>query len=408
MTLAENLVSDLRENLTSNILPFWTDRMADPRGGFLGRIDGDDTPDYDAPKGAILNGRLLWTFSAAYRVIRDPQYLAAATRAYEYLRDHFLDREMGGVYWSVDAAGAPLDTKKQSYAIGFAIYGLSEYCRATASEEALEIAKGLFRDLESRARDSKANGGGYIEAFTRDWQEISDMRLSDKDANEKKTMNTHLHILEPYTNLYRVWPDASLREAIVDLLRIFLDVMEDKATSHLGLFFDEQWVRHDSNISYGHDIEASWLLLEAAGVLLANPGEGCLAEVTALYEKTKRHCLTIANAALEGRSDEGWMAYERFGDGRLDLERHWWVQAEDVVGLVYLYKHHGVDLAIDKAWRSWCWIKDNLVDHNGGEWHWSRFPGGDINRRDDKAGFWKCPYHNSRMCLEVIETLFAE
>lgn len=408
MTLAENLVSDLRENLTSNILPFWTDRMADPRGGFLGRIDGDDTPDYDAPKGAILNGRLLWTFSAAYRVIRDPQYLAAATRAYEYLRDHFLDREMGGVYWSVDAAGAPLDTKKQSYAIGFAIYGLSEYCRATASEEALEIAKGLFRDLESRARDSKANGGGYIEAFTRDWQEISDMRLSDKDANEKKTMNTHLHILEPYTNLYRVWPDASLREAIVDLLRIFLDVMEDKATSHLGLFFDEQWVRHDSNISYGHDIEASWLLLEAAGVLLANPGEGCLAEVTALYEKTKRHCLAIANAALEGRSDEGWMAYERFGDGRLDLERHWWVQAEDVVGLVYLYKHHGVDLAIDKAWRSWCWIKDNLVDHNGGEWHWSRFPGGDINRRDDKAGFWKCPYHNSRMCLEVIETLFAE
>jgi mannobiose 2-epimerase len=408
MTLAENLVSDLRENLTSNILPFWTDRMADPRGGFLGRIDGDDTPDYDAPKGAILNGRLLWTFSAAYRVIRDPQYLAAATRAYEYLRDHFLDREMGGVYWSVDAAGAPLDTKKQSYAIGFAIYGLSEYCRATASEEALEIAKGLFRDLESRARDSKANGGGYIEAFTRDWQEISDMRLSDKDANEKKTMNTHLHILEPYTNLYRVWPDASLREAIVDLLRIFLDVMEDKATSHLGLFFDEKWVRHDSNISYGHDIEASWLLLEAAGVLLANPGEGCLAEVTALYEKTKRHCLAIANAALEGRSDEGWMAYERFGDGRLDLERHWWVQAEDVVGLVYLYKHHGVDLAIDKAWRSWCWIKDNLVDHNGGEWHWSRFPGGDINRRDDKAGFWKCPYHNSRMCLEVIETLFAE
>lgn len=408
MTLAENLVSDLRENLTSNILPFWTDRMTDPRGGFLGRIDGDDTPDYDAPKGAILNGRLLWTFSAAYRVIRDPQYLAAATRAYEYLRDHFLDREMGGVYWSVDAAGAPLDTKKQSYAIGFAIYGLSEYCRATASEEALEIAKGLFRDLESRARDSKANGGGYIEAFTRDWQEISDMRLSDKDANEKKTMNTHLHILEPYTNLYRVWPDASLREAIVDLLRIFLDVMEDKATSHLGLFFDEKWVRHDSNISYGHDIEASWLLLEAAGVLLANPGEGCLAEVTALYEKTKRHCLAIANAALEGRSDEGWMAYERFGDGRLDLERHWWVQAEDVVGLVYLYKHHGVDLAIDKAWRSWCWIKDNLVDHNGGEWHWSRFPGGDINRRDDKAGFWKCPYHNSRMCLEVIETLFAE
>lgn len=406
MTLAEHLVSDLRENLTRNILPFWIDRMTDTaRGGYLGRIDGENRPDHDAPKGAILNGRLLWTFSAAYRVLRDPQYLAAATRAYEYLRDHFIDREMGGVYWSVDAAGQPLDTKKQTYAIGFAIYGLSEYHRATSSGEALELAVDLFRVLEEKTRDGAANGGGYIEAFTRDWQEISDMRLSDKDANEKKTMNTHLHVLEPYTNLYRVWPDPALREAIVDLLRIFLDVMEDKATAHLGLFFDEKWIRQDKNISYGHDIEASWLLLEAAEVLRRNPGDASREEIEGLYEKTKRHCLAIANAALEGRSDEGWMAYERFGDGRLDRERHWWVQAEDVVGLVYLFRYHGVDLALEKAWNSWSWIRDNLVDHEGGEWHWSRLHGGEINRRDDKAGFWKCPYHNSRMCLEVMETL---
>lgn len=286
MTIAEHLISDLRDNLTGNILPFWIDRMTDTqRGGFLGRISGEGTPEPDAPKGAILNGRLLWTFSAAYRVLRDPQYLSAATRAYEYLRDHFIDREMGGVYWSVDAAGHPLDTKKQTYAIGFAIYGLSEYRRATGSEEALELAVALFRELESRARDCAANGGGYIEAFTRDWKEIFDMRLSDKDANEKKTMNTHLHVLEPYTNLYRVWPDASLRESIVDLLRVFLDVMEDKATAHLGLFFDEQWNRQDSNISYGHDIEASWLLLEAAGVLRANPGDASGQEMEALMRR---------------------------------------------------------------------------------------------------------------------------
>jgi len=406
MTLSEHLIEDLRKNLTENILPFWIDKMPDNiNGGFLGRIDGDDNPDPTAPKGAILNGRLLWTFSAAYRVLRDPQYLAAATRAYEYLRDRFIDRGMGGVYWSLNPDGTPLDTKKQSYAIGFAIYGLSEYTRATGSDEALLLARELFSTLETRARDNAANGGGYIEAFTRDWQEISDMRLSDKDANEKKTMNTHLHILEPYANLYRVWPDPELKEAIIDLLRIFLDVMEDKQTRHLGLFFDQQWNRHDRNISYGHDIEASWLLLEAATVLLQAPGADADQRLRPLFDKVKRHCRAIADASLEGRSDEGWMAYERFADGHLDTERHWWVQAEDVIGLVYLYRHHNVGLAIDKAWTSWQWISRNLVDNLNGEWHWSRLPDGAINRRDDKAGFWKCPYHNSRMCLEVLETL---
>lgn len=403
MTLSQQLCQELHSNLTDNILPFWIYRMTDPAGGTFGRMDGQGQLHTDAPRGAILNGRLLWTYSAAYRILREPEYLTAATHAYEYLRDRFIDREHGGVYWSVDADGHPLDTKKQSYAIGFAIYGLSEYSRATGSEEALSLARELFLTLETHARDSAAAGGGYIEAFTRDWQEISDMRLSEKDANEKKTMNTHLHILEPYTNLYRVWPDPRLKDAIVDLIRIFLDVMEDPQNRHLGLFFDENWQRHDTNISYGHDIEASWLLLEAAGVLRsAHPGNTGMEN---LYDKTLRHCRAIADASLEGRDDTGWMAYERFGDGRLDTERHWWVQAEDVVGLVYLYKYHNVDLALDKAWRSWLWIKENLVDHNDGEWHWSLMPDGTVNRHDDKAGFWKCPYHNSRMCLEVIETL---
>lgn len=403
MTLSQQLCNELHTNLTQNILPFWLYNMAASDGGFHGRIDGDGALHSDAPRGAILNGRLLWTFSAAYRVLRDPAYLAAATRAYEYLRDRFVDHEFGGVYWSLNADGTPLDTKKQSYAIGFAIYGLSEYVRATSSEEALALARELFDTLETHARDDASRGGGYIEAFTRQWEEISDMRLSEKDANEKKTMNTHLHILEPYTNLYRVWPSPRVKDAMVDLLRIFLDVMLDRGSYHLGLFFDENWQRHDGNISYGHDIEASWLLLEAAMALRAHePGN---AELEALYSRTLAACRLIADASLEGRSDRGWMAYERFADGHLDTERHWWVQAEDVVGLVYLFKYHQVEMAIDKAWDSWQWIKENLVDNTGGEWHWSRLPDGTINRRDDKAGFWKCPYHNSRMCLEVIETL---
>lgn len=405
MTLTQQLCFALRENLTENILPFWISRMTDPKGGFYGRLDGKGRLDKHSERGAILNGRILWTFSSAYRQLSRQEYLATATSAYNYLRQYFVDPDYGGVYWSVNADGTPADTKKQSYAIGFAIYGLSEYVRATGSKEALELAKKLFADLESHARDNAARGGGYIEAFNRDWSDIADMRLSEKDANEKKTMNTHLHILEPYTNLYRVWPSAELKEAIIDLLRIFLDTMLDKRTNHLGLFFDENWVRHDNNISYGHDIEASWLLLEAAQALAAGSDGESDARIAPLLEKTLCGCRAIADAALEGRTDEGYMIYERHADGRLDCDRHWWVQAEDVVGLVYLYKYHDVEPALEKAWRSWDWIRRNLVDYDGGEWWWSRRADGTVNRDEDKAGFWKCPYHNSRMCLEVMETL---
>ena len=385
--------SELLENLTGNILPYWIDKMIDPRGGFYGRRDGFDRLDEDAPKGAILNGRLLWSFASAYRITGRQEYLDIATRAKDYILKHFVDHEYGGVYWSLNADGTPLDTKKQFYAIGFVIYGLSEYVRATGDKEALDCAISLFHDIETHSRD-RVNGG-YLEACTREWGKIDDMRLSDKDENMAKTMNTHLHIIEPYTNLYRVWRDESLREAIVHLMGLFLDVMEDKATGHLGLFFDEEWHRHDRNVSYGHDIEASWLLLETAQEL-GDP---------ALLEKTLVHTRRIAEAALEGRCDDASMVYELHGDGHLDDDRHWWVQAEDVIGLVYLHKFHGVVGALDKAMNSWRYIRDNIVDREGGEWHWSRRAGGEVNRDDDKAGFWKCPYHNSRMCTEVIRVL---
>lgn len=385
--------TELLENLTGNILPYWIDKMVDPRGGFYGRRDGFDRLDENAPKGAILNGRLLWSFASAYRTAGKPEYLEMATRAKDYILRHFVDHEYGGVYWSLNADGTPLDTKKQFYAIGFVIYGLSEYVRATGDKEALDCAIRLFNDIEIHSRD-RVNGG-YLEACTREWGKIDDMRLSDKDENMAKTMNTHLHIIEPYTNLYRVWRNPGLRDAIVHLLDLFLDVMEDKATGHLGLFFDEEWRRHDHNVSYGHDIEASWLLLETAQEL-GDP---------ALLEKTLVHTRRIAEAALEGRGDDASMVYELHGDGRLDDDRHWWVQAEDVIGLVYLHKFHGVVGALDKAMNSWAYIRDNIVDREGGEWHWSRHACGDINRLDDKAGFWKCPYHNSRMCTEVIRVL---
>lgn len=384
----------LKENLEGNILNFWMEKMTDPRGGFYGRMDGEGAVETEAPKGAILNARILWAFSAAYRLLGDRHYLETARRAKDYLAEHFIDREYGGVYWSLNADGTPLDTKKQFYALGFAIYGLSEFARATGDADAKRLALELFETIEKHSRDRKNNG--YIEALTRDWQPIGDMRLSDKDDNAAKSMNTHLHILEPYTNLLRVAPEnEAVREAVINLVNIFLDRIEDSESHHLGLFFDMDWKRRDREISYGHDIEASWLLLEAA----QTAGE------PALLEKALEHTRQIGLAALEGLADDGSMIYERHGDGHYDTDRHWWVQAENVVGQIYLWRFHGIQEMYEGAVKAWEYIRDNIVDPEGGEWVWRRDAEGNVNKADDKAGFWKCPYHNARMCIETIERL---
>ena len=383
----------MRSELENNILPFWMNKMEDnEQGGFYGEITGNDELRPEASKGAILNARILWTFSAAYRLLKKPEYLKTATRAKRYLIDRFYDPEYGGIYWELDYKGNPLDTKKQIYAIGFAIYGLSEYARATGDAEALEYAQRLFEVIEQHSFDPVQNG--YLEALTRDWQPIEDMRLSDKDENEKKTMNTHLHILEPYTNLYRIWKDERLERQLRNLIDVFITRILDPQTGHLNLFFEEDWTNKYRIYSYGHDIEASWLIHEAALVL---GDETVLKRIEPLIVR-------IAQAADEGLNPDGSMIYENFLDKqKIDRELHWWVQAENVVGHINLYQHFGDESALDIAVRCWEFIKAKLIDHEQGEWHWSILPDGTANRKDDKAGFWKCPYHNGRMCMEVIE-----
>ena len=392
--IATAMKREMQEVLQQNILRFWLDKMQDrERGGFYGRIDGHEQLHAEAEKGAILNARILWAFSAAYRVLGDREYLEAAQRARQYLVAHFLDPDYGGVYWSVDCEGRPLDTKKQFYAIGFALYGLSEFVRATGDGEALEQAIALYRCIEEHALDHEYNG--YIEAMTRDWQPIADMRLSELDANYPKSQNTHLHIIEPYTNLYRVWKSAELKASLRNLIDIFTDRILNPATHHLDLFFDMNWTRGAGALeSYGHDIECSWLIHEAALVL----GD---ADVLKKVEPVVR---MVAQASEKGLNADGSMVHEANLDtGYVDSDLHWWVQAEAVVGFFNLWQHFHDEAALEKANHCWQYIKDNLIDYENGEWYWSRHKDGRLNLDDDKAGFWKCPYHNSRMCLEIIE-----
>ena len=387
---------EMQDVLTGNILPFWIDKMVDhENGGFYGRIDGHGNLHADAEKGGILNARILWTFSAAYRVLGKSEYLEMTTRAKDYIIAHFIDREYGGTYWSLDYKGNPKDTKKQFYAIGFMIYGLSEYVRATGDKEALDYAIQLFECIEEHSLDVIYNG--YIEACTREWGEIADMRLSDLDANYPKSQNTHLHIIEPYANLYRVWKDERLEKALRNMINIFTDKILNPETNHLDLFFEKDWTRGAGHLeSYGHDIECSWLMHEAALVL----GD---AEV---LKKVEEIVPLVAKASEKGLNPDGSMIHEANLDtGHVDDDLHWWVQAEAVVGFYNIYQHFGDESALDKSLQCWQYIKDNLIDYEGGEWYWSRRPDGTLNLDDDKAGFWKCPYHNGRMCLEIIERI---
>ena len=392
MNKISELKSEVLDILQNNILPYWEKNMQDhENGGFYGRMSGDEKLMPEAEKGAILNARILWTYSSAYRLLKSSEYWEMATRAKRYLIDNFYDKRFGGIYWSLDYKGNPLDTKKQIYALGFAIYGLSEYHRATGDREALDYAIMLFKSIEEHSFDKEKNG--YLEALTREWNEIEDMRLSEKDANEKKTMNTHLHILEPYTNLYRVWKNDELRKQIKNLVEVFLDKILNKETNHLRLFFDENWNGKDHIISYGHDIEASWLIHEAALVL----------EDETLLKRVEAIVPLIANAAGEGLQADGGMIYEKNTEtGEVDADRHWWVQAETVVGYINLYEYFNNENALEKALQCWNFIKKHLIDSKNGEWFWSLKADGTINTIDDKAGFWKCPYHNGRMCMELL------
>lgn len=385
---------DLQQEL-QYILAYWMMHAVDNEyGGFYGRIGECNKVQPKAPKGSVLNNRILWTFSAAYNHTYNNEYLKTADRAFQYIVSFFFDKEHDGVYWSVDYKGQPLDTKKQIYALAFALYGMSEYTRAKQSVLAQEIAVHLFHTIEKYSYDPLK--GGYFEAFTRNWQPLTDTRLSSKDANEKKTMNTHLHVLEAYTGLYRNWPDALLKERIAGLIHNFLDHIIDASSKHLLLFFDENWNATPGPVSYGHDIEAAWLLQEAAEAICDE----------ALIAQTKTMAIVIARAAATGLDKDGglWYEYQR-RTAHLIKEKHWWPQAEAMVGFFNAWQVSNDTRFLDSSLNSWHFIQQYILDKKYGEWYWGVTADYTAMAGQDKVGIWKCPYHNSRACMQVAQRI---
>ncbi len=382
------------ENELYSILDFWSKNAVDiPQGGFVGKVDNDGTVHPEAEKGCVLNARILWTFAAAFNKFNNPDHLKLAERAYEYIRDHFRDQQNGGVFWSVDGTGKPVNTRKQIYGLAFTIYGLSEFYQTNKKQEVLDFAIELFDLIEKHSFDQKS--GGYFEAFTENWQPLEDLRLSEKDRNDPKTMNTHLHVIEAYVNLYRIWPEKRVADKIEHLLEIFENHIIDPDSFHLQLFFDKNWKSQSKAIFYGHDIEAAWLLYEAAEVL----------DDQFLVSKWEEIAIKISDAAAKGFMPDGSLIHEyNLETHHPDTHREWWVSAEAMVGYLNTYQITDDESYLKRVFGLWSFIQKHLLDKDKGEWFWGVWD--DYSKmEEDKIGFWKCPYHNARACMEILRRI---
>ena len=383
--LEREVVADLKDN----ILPFWRRMIDDENGGVYGQVTHDGCLKKEAAKGGIYISRILWTFARAYRLLGNVEYLKAAEAAYDFLLGKLWDPQYGGIYWSVDAAGNPLDAKKMFYVQAFAIYGLSEYFRVCGDEDALDRAKELYCLIEQHAHD--LTYGGYFEGASRDWNTVEPMVLGEDEPPTHKSMNTHLHILEAYSNLLLVWDDDGLRENHRGVLQVMCENIVDSETHHFKLYFDAEWNSQNDHISYGHDIEGSWLLEEAAQIL----GESGVRPLAIRMGEA------VFNKGLDAN---GIVEWEGDASGVVDTKKYWGALSEQVVGFFNLFEMTDDPRYLDITGACWDYIKANLIDPEGGEWIWGRFEDGSPIPKD-KAGIWKGPYHNGRMGLELMERI---
>jgi cellobiose epimerase len=395
---ARNLATRVREHLFGHLLPFWCGPALDrEQGGWMGWLANDLKPDRTQPKGLILNTRILWTFSAAHRVRQEAVDHELADRALDFVMNKFWDAKHGGAFWRLDDTGQMRDAHKKIYGQAFYIYALAEYHLAFNSPPVLDRAKELFELVERHGHEPKH--GGYLEVFQRDWTDAGpEARLSDKDLNAKKSMNTCLHVLEAYTTLYRAWQEPRLAGRLRELIRIFEQKILDATTMHFHHFFDASWKVLSDSYTFGHDIEGSWLLCEAAEAL-ADSG---------LQKRMAAVALRMARAALsEGVLGDGSICYEGRAGRIIDRGREWWPQAEALVGFLNAYQISRDFKYLEAAERVWLFIEQNLMDRVHGEWFWRITPDGQPDPKLPKVSEWKGPYHSGRACLEALRRLKA-
>lgn len=384
-----------RAELSENILPFWLKHSFEDRNdGFVGKLYNDLSADRYAPKNLAATARILWFFSAASRLDPDKKNLKAAARAYNYLMDFFADADEAGYYWRLQPNGQPEDRRKELYGHAFMVYGLSEYYLASGEKKVLEQAQELFELIESRFRDKK-NGAGYLESLNREWKPSGKATLSETVPAGGKTMNAHLHLLEAYANLYRIWPDPRVKAALNDLIRLFLEKMLNLEACYFHQNFDEDWSSIDETFSFGHDLEAVWLLCDAAETL----GD------QQLIEQVHSISIKITDAVLRiGVGTDGGVFYEGKDGKVINPEKVWWPQAEAVSGFLQAWQISQDPRYLDAAVNCWRFIKEHLVDSKNGEW----FSSTRAEKRTPKAekiSEWKCPYHNGRACMEIMKRL---
>ncbi len=382
------LKAELHSEL-KNILDYWSTNTLDyNNSGFFGKIDHHNKVVKKAPKGIILNTRILWSFAAASNYLKTDKYAEICLRSYDYLTAYFKDNKHKGVFWELDHKGNPINKRKQVYAQSFTIYALSEYYLFSKNEEVKTWAIELFEILEQFAKDKKSIG--YLEAFNEDWSPIKDMRLSDKDMNAAKTMNTHLHILEAYTSLLKVYDNPKLRASLKELVEIFLERFLNM-NNHYDLFFDKNWKLLSNSVSYGHDIETAWLLIEAAKIV----GD------VDLLNQTWKLAIKVADTFLDEAIDaDGAVMNEKNLDtNHLDTDRHWWPQVEALIGLNYVYNLTKEQKYLDNSVNIWNFTKRNLIDRVNGEWFFRVDKNGNPYTGEDKVSMWKAPYHTSRACI---------
>jgi len=390
LTYREELSREL-----DDILKYWLKNTPDLKeGGFIGQINEGGQVIAIADKGSVLNARILWSFSAAFNLTGDGFYLKYAESAFKYINSYFIDKQFGGVYWSVNYKGIKQNAKKQIYASAFTIYGFAEYYRATRISSVLDIAISLYETVIEKSLDQE--NGGYFEAFSETWSPIDDLRLSQKDVNVQKSMNTNLHVLEAFSNLYSIWPDKDLKNHISSLLKNFSDHIIYPGLNCQVLFFDNKWNPKSTTVSYGHDIEASWLLLEAAEIIGA----------TDLIENFKVQALKLASQAMVGLDTDGGLFYEYEPENKMLIgEKHWWVQAEAMVGFFNAWEISNENIFLDASLKCWQFTQKYILDKNRGEWYWGVGADHSPMIGQDKVGIWKCPYHNTRACIELIRRI---